>query len=123
MPPRTIPEIARACYGAYVSKDRRVIEPLLSEDFRFTSPYDDHIDRATYFIRCWANADRIRAIEIEQIAEVGDAAFVLYTCETTAGARFRNTEYLRFRDGRITAVEVFFGDLPRPSTEEAGQAT
>jgi hypothetical protein len=32
-----------------------------------------------------------------------------------AGERFRNTEYLLFRAGRITDVEVYFGVLPKAS--------
>ena len=47
--------IARANYEAYVTKDRSAIEPLIAEDFHFTSPLDNRINRATYFERCWPN--------------------------------------------------------------------
>ncbi|GGF38236.1 hypothetical protein GCM10011611_50760 [Aliidongia dinghuensis] len=36
----------------------------------------------------------------------------MQTVETIAGARFRNTEYHRFEDGRLKTVEVYFGELP-----------
>src|SRR5437868_155442 len=52
-------ELARAAYGAYESGDRSVLEDLLAEDFTFYSPYDVGIDRATYFERCWPNAELI----------------------------------------------------------------
>ncbi len=44
--------IARDCYGAYESGDRRVVEELLTEDFTFSSPADVGIDRETYFEGC-----------------------------------------------------------------------
>ena len=48
--------IARASYRAYVDKDRAAIEALIAEDFHFTSPLDNRIDRATYFARCSPNS-------------------------------------------------------------------
>ena len=47
--------IVRACYGAYESGDRRVLERHLSDDLVFFSPADPGIDRARYFERCWPN--------------------------------------------------------------------
>ncbi len=44
--------IARAAYEAYVTKDRSALEALLAEDFHFTSPLDNRLDRETYFRRC-----------------------------------------------------------------------
>jgi hypothetical protein len=52
--------IARACYQAYVDKNRAAIEALLDDDFHFTSPLDNRLDRATYFVRCWPNSEAIR---------------------------------------------------------------
>jgi ketosteroid isomerase-like protein len=87
-----IPDLVRRLFGAYQSKDRKVMEELLSDDFTFTSPYDYHIDRTAYFERCWPNSDRIRMHHLERIVQDGDEAFVLYDCETVSGDRFRNTE-------------------------------
>lgn len=39
-------------FEAYRTKDRGLIEGLLAENFTFTSPYDDAIDRDEYFRRC-----------------------------------------------------------------------
>ena len=52
--------IARAAYEAYVAKDRAAIEKLIADDFHFTSPLDNRIDRATYFARCWPNSAWIK---------------------------------------------------------------
>ena len=58
---KDIIEIARASYEAYVRKDRAAIEALIADDFHFTSPLDNRIDRITYFARCWPNSQGISA--------------------------------------------------------------
>ena len=39
--------IAQAAYRAYVTKDRAALEALLADDFHFTSPLDNRLDRET----------------------------------------------------------------------------
>ena len=41
--------IVRASYEAYVSKNRSALEPLIADDFHFTSPLDNRIDRGDVF--------------------------------------------------------------------------
>ena len=41
--------VARASYDAYVRKDRASIEAPIADDFHFTSPLDNRIDRAGLF--------------------------------------------------------------------------
>ena len=53
--------VVRAYFGAYESENRELAETLLADDFTFTSPNDDGIDKATYFERCWPNSDASRA--------------------------------------------------------------
>jgi ketosteroid isomerase-like protein len=101
--------VARASYMAYVENDRSALEKLIADDFRFTSPLDNGLDRATYFARCWPNAKEIAGFEFVRIAAAGDAVFVTYVGEARSGQRFRNTEVLTVRDGKIAAVEVYFG--------------
>ncbi len=96
-------------YGAYGSKDRRIVEDLLSDDFIFSSPQDDHIDRATYFAKCWPNITRIRAIEIEKLCRLEDEVFVRYRLEMLDGGQFRNVEILRFKGAKVVEVDVYFG--------------
>jgi ketosteroid isomerase-like protein len=40
--------VARRYYQAYVDKDRSAIERLIADDFHFSSPLDNRIDRQTY---------------------------------------------------------------------------
>ena|SRR5689334_16550146 len=104
--------IARRYYRAFEKKDRAFVEDSLADGFTFTSPYDDHIGRDTYFERCWPNSERLKKFTFETVMARGDTVFVLYECETKDGARFRNAEYMTFADGRLKSVEVFFGDPP-----------
>jgi ketosteroid isomerase-like protein len=109
MPTPTKTQIVERCFAAYANKDRAAIEALIADDLRFTSPYDDAIDRATYFERCWPNSERIVENEIEHLVEAGDDVFATYRCMTRDGKRFRNTERITVTDGQIHRVEVFFG--------------
>ena len=102
-------QVVRAYFGAYESENRDAAEQLLSEDFIFTSPNDDGIDRATYFERCWPQDDAARSQTIEKIVVEGDKAFVTYTCATGNGKSFRNTEFFTFAGQRIASVDVYFG--------------
>jgi ketosteroid isomerase-like protein len=109
MPAGSKSELIRGYFSAYISNDRDAIEAVLTDDFTFTSPYDDAIDRATYFVRCWPNGKLFKSITVERICEDGNDAFVLYRCETLDGKTFRNTELHRFRGNRLRGVEVYFG--------------
>jgi ketosteroid isomerase-like protein len=108
----------RACFEAYRTKDRAAIEALIADDFHFTSPYDDRIDRKAYFERCWPNADKIKGHRIEKLFAQRGEAFALYEIETLSGARWRNTEFFRVRDGKLIEVQVYFGEVagvtPKP---------
>ena len=102
-------EVARDCYRAYESGDRRVVEEHLADDLVFSSPADVEIDRATYFERCWPNADLIESFDFKRLVEIGDEALVTYESTKTDGKRFRNTEILGFDGDKICRVEVYFG--------------
>ena len=101
--------IARAAYEAYVKKDRAAIEELIAEDFHFTSPLDNRIDRATYFKYCWPNSEKIKSFKFINLVADGQRAFVTYEGHGTAGDVFRNTEIITLRDGQLVEVEVYFG--------------
>ena len=45
-------DLIRKYYSSYELKDRKSLEDLLSDDFTFSSPLDDHISKSTYFQRC-----------------------------------------------------------------------
>ena len=102
-------DIVRALFAAYLSNDRKLVEDSLTEDFRFTSPYDDEIDKATYFSRCWRGSDWIERHELERIFVQGDEAFVTYRCVAKDGKSFRNTEFVGFEGDKIKSIDVYFG--------------
>lgn len=102
-------EMIRALFAAYMSNDRQAVENALADDFRFTSPYDDRIDKATYFERCWRNTDWIERHEFEKIFVEGDEAFVAYNCVAKGGKNFRNTEFFGFEGDKIKRIDVYFG--------------
>jgi ketosteroid isomerase-like protein len=102
-------DLVRRCFDAYKVKDRSILEALFADSFRFTSPYDDRIDKATYFERCWPNSLLINENVLERIVESGNTAFVTYLCRTRDGKEFRNTEFFTFEGDRIASVDVYFG--------------
>ena len=102
-------EIIRALFAAYLSNDRQAVEAAFADDFRFTSPYDDEIDKATYFERCWRVTDWIERHELEKILTDGATAFVTYRCVARGERSFRNTECFTFDGTRIRRIDVYFG--------------
>lgn len=105
--------VARACLRAYVDKDRAAIETLLADDFHFTSPIDNALDRAAYLKICWPNSGAMVGFDNIYEMEDEDRAFIVYEAHTSTGKRFRNSEVHTVRDGKLIATEVYFGwDLP-----------
>ena len=105
--------IARAAYEAYVTKDRAAIEALIADDFHFTSPLDDRLDRATYFSRCWPNSETTEGFDFIHLVFDGERVFVTYEARRAGGDRFRNTEIVTVLGTQIVEVEVYFGwNLP-----------
>jgi ketosteroid isomerase-like protein len=102
-------KIAQDCYRAYESKERRVVEEILTDDFTFYSPADVGIDRAKYFERCWPNSEFIESFDFKPLVESGDEVIVTYDSKKTDGSHFRNTEVLTFRGDKICKAEVYFG--------------
>jgi predicted enzyme related to lactoylglutathione lyase/ketosteroid isomerase-like protein len=105
--------IARAAYDAYVSKDRAAMEALIADDFHFTSPLDNRLDRAAYFARCWPNSKTTQGFEFIHLVRDGERVLVTYEARSAGGRRFRNTEIVTVRGLQIVEVEVYFGwNLP-----------
>ena len=106
-------EIVRACFLAYVDKDRRTIEAIISNDFTFTSSLDNQIDRHTYMDRCWPINKNVHDFKLVNLVESGSQVFVTYIRTLNSGKSFRNTEIFEVTNGKIKSVEVYFGwDLP-----------
>lgn len=103
-------DVVRAMFRAYLDQDRAAAEPLLADDFTFTSPQDDHIDKGAFFERCFPTTERLAWYELPQVvAADGDDVFVMYDYELKTGEHHRNVEVLTVRDGRIVETQVFFG--------------
>ena len=108
--PQSNADTVRAFFDSYLAQDRAAAERLAAEDFVFTSPQDDHIDRATFFERCFPTAGRFKDHQLLAVVPTkGDDVFVLYEYELEGGQRYRNTEVITVQDGRLTESQVFFG--------------
>src|SRR4051795_9673823 len=93
----TDPErLIRDLFAAYLGNDRQRVADALADDFRFTSPFDDDLDKATYLERCWRDTGWIARHDIERIFIQGDEAFVPYFCLATDGRSFRSSDFLPF---------------------------
>lgn len=102
-------DIVRASFQAYVDKDRDALEAIIADDFHFSSPLDNRIDRKTYFERCWPNSETAARFDEKHVLEQGDTVTLTYEGHSTKGDIFRNTEVFTLRDGQIVEVEVYFG--------------
>ena len=110
--------VVHACFKGYLDKDRPAIEALISDDFHFTSPLDNRINRQTYFERCWPNSANMAAVDFKHVVVKDEKACVTYECRLSDGKRFRNTELFTVRHGKVADVEVYFGwSLPHETTD------
>jgi ketosteroid isomerase-like protein len=109
MSAETNAELIRTSCNCWVSGDRATLESILADDFTFTSPNDDHLNKAQYWEVCWANQDQIGDIDIEVILTDERQGFIRYVGQQKDGSRFRNTEYYEFEGGKIKSVDVYFG--------------
>lgn len=111
-------DIIRTYFAAYETQDRETAERLLSNDFTFSSPLDDAINRDTYFERCWPHSHQQPVFRIERIFEEGPEAYVTYECRSAEGHVNCNTEFFVIRAGHIQSVRVFFGKTTVEAVDE-----
>jgi ketosteroid isomerase-like protein len=106
----TSQEVVRKYYAAWATKDWHRIDILLADDFTFSSPLDDHISKSGFKAKCWdSQIAYIDRFDLKQVIGTDNEAFVLYVCHTTNGKTFRNVEYFQLREGKVKAVECYFG--------------
>lgn len=97
-------------YSAYEKKDSTLITSILADGFTFGSPVDvPNIDLKTYMKKCWPNCYNTKKFDIEKMVVNRDDGFATYTGYTNDGKVFRNTEYFKFKDGKILENDCFFG--------------
>jgi ketosteroid isomerase-like protein len=103
-------ETVRKYYSAWETKGWHSIDVLLADDFTFSSPLDDHISKSAFKAGCWdTQIAYIDRFDLKQVIGADNEAFVMYVCHTMNGKTFRNVEYFQFREGRVKAVECYFG--------------
>jgi ketosteroid isomerase-like protein len=114
----------RKWYAAWEKKDWHAVDVLLTDDFTFSSAAgDDHISKSAFKTQCWeSQIDFIERFELTHVIANGNEAFVMYVCRTKNGKAFRNVEYLRLEDGKVKAIECYFGAQSSfPSAVSAAQ--
>jgi hypothetical protein len=104
-----IEKTIKAYYAAFEKKDWNLMEQILADGFTFSSPLDDHINIKLFKERCWPNAYKIKRFDMEKLVVNGDDAFVICNGWTLDGKLFRNSDYFKFKDGKIREDECFFG--------------
>ncbi|MFJ8113721.1 nuclear transport factor 2 family protein [Streptomyces sp. NPDC096132] len=103
-------DVVEAAFRHYRAQDRAAAVLLYADDFTFTSPQDDHIDKAAFFARCFPTADRMAEQRLLHVTPADDElVLVHYEYELAEGGRYRNVEAITVRDGLIREVQVFFG--------------
>jgi ketosteroid isomerase-like protein len=102
-------EAVRAVFRAFEEDDREALEGLIAPELVCTSPADFELDRAAYFERCWPAHEMIERFELVRVIEQGETVVVTYESTNRDGKRGRNTEIFTLAEGKVAAVEVYFG--------------
>jgi ketosteroid isomerase-like protein len=102
-------KIIKAWYTAWEKTDWNLMTRILADGFTFSSPLDDHIKINAVKERCWPNAGKIQKVDVQQLIMNGDAVFVIANGYNTDGKLFRNCDYFKLKDGKISSYECFFG--------------
>lgn len=103
-------QIVRDYYAAWEKKDWRALDRLLTDNFTFTSPNDDHDTKSLYKSRCWTpNVNLIEHFDLQQIAGNGNDALVMYVASIKNGKKIENVEHLHLKDGKVESVRCYFG--------------
>ena len=102
--------IIKDYFDGWVKKDWNLVEGQLAEGFTFTSAApDDHIPIEKFKEKCWPQATHIKRFEFVKIMGNNNEAFAIIHVATNDNRIIRNTEYFTFSNGKIKAIEVFFG--------------
>src|SRR3984957_19774991 len=109
----TAEEIVRKWYKTWEveKKDWGPFDVLLADNFTFSSAAgDDHISKSAFKTNCWdTQINFIGQFDLERVVASGNKAFAEYLCYTKTGKSFRNVEYFRLKDGKVEAIECYFG--------------
>ncbi|WP_040979391.1 nuclear transport factor 2 family protein [Oceanobacillus jeddahense] len=106
---KSISNLVRQYFSAYETKNRTMLEGLLSTNFHFTSPVDNSINKEAYMQRCWPSCKHIDTYEIQNLLVDGNKAVIRYECRLISGVNFRNMEYFNVVGNKIEEIDVYFG--------------
>jgi len=95
-------------FRAWTERDWDYVANGLAEDFTFTSPYDDQLNKKDFKEKCWNTIKEIGTFEIVTIVESETEAFVRYKNKIN-GEKVQNTEQFIFEGDKLKEVVVFFG--------------
>jgi SnoaL-like domain len=100
----------RRYYAAWEKKDWPLLDSMLTDDFTFSSPRDDHINKSEFKAGCWnTQIPYIGRFDLTQVIGTDSEAFVMYVCHTANGKTFHNVEFFRLKEDKVKAVECYFG--------------
>ena len=102
-------DVAKASFDAYQRQDADAMLRILADDYRFTSPQDDGIDRDAFTERCFPTADRFATNQVLELVSTPSGVLYVYEYELADGGRFRNVELIRVQGEQIVETQVFFG--------------
>jgi ketosteroid isomerase-like protein len=102
-------DVVRRLRIAFDEQDAAEAESLLADDFRFTSPQDDHIDKGAWMRDCFPSAGHFVQSHLSELGAHGDVVFSRYDYTLADGTRWRNMEAAVVHDGQVHEVEVYFG--------------
>jgi ketosteroid isomerase-like protein len=110
-PSKANEDVIRKYYAGWEKKEWGALDILLADNFTFTSANDDdHISKSAFKARCWeSQIDFIERFDVEQVFGEGNEAFVKYLGRTKNGKSFRNVDYFQLKDGKVEAIECYFG--------------
>jgi len=117
-------EAIRKYYKSWETRDWHPFDVLLADNFTFTSAAgDDHISKSIFKTRCWdTQVDFVGHFDLKHLFGNGDDALVLYVCTTKNGKTFKNAEYHHLKEGRIEAIECYFGAASNYTSAVAGKS-
>lgn len=100
----------RQYYAAWEKGDWQALDSLVTANFTFSSPNDDHDSKSVFKTRCWVpNVKLIGHFDLQEIAGNGNDALVMYVLYIKNGKRIENIEHFHLRDGKVESVRCYFG--------------
>lgn len=98
----------RGYFDSFVHRDWERLTAGMSEDFTFTSQYDDHISKDEFRTRCLDVVESIGFLDVDRVVQEGSDVFVRYRGQIN-GQNVQNVEHFVFEAGMLKSVTVFFG--------------